>query len=254
MILSDKFVWGKDSIVIESKPLLKYSEDQERDEYGRWTSGASGDMTKDDYKAIQHAQNTKLMASKGGELTAMQSKFWYGYTGSGFKDQNMMTQQMKEGAARAGMSVRDFMAYRITEPSDPVRAMYEAFDKQSVPLENDTTLYRGMSSKSPDFPLPEYQVGDVIEPKGWLSTTADGATSLNSFVTGTGHGFSLYDNGTPRGETSSMAMQISAPAGTLVAVGVAAEDELILDPSTRMIVTDVRVVDGIQTINAKVVK
>ena len=247
-------VFAPDKPKVKKKALNKYSEDQERDEYGRWTSGASQDMTRDDYKAIQHAQNAKMMASKGGELTAKQSMMWYGYIGAGFKDQNMMTQQMKEGAARAGMGVREFMAYRITEPSDPVRAMYEAFDKQSVPLEKDTTLYRGMSSKSPDFPLPEYQVGDVIEPKGWLSTTADGATSLNSFITGTGHGFSIYDNGTPRGETSSMAMQISVPAGTLVAVGVADENELILDPSTQMVVTDVRVVDGIQTINAKVVK
>ena len=86
MILSDKFVWGKDSIVIESKPLLKYSDDQPRDERGRFGSG--GGSTADSIAA-----KAAIFREQGGELSNPIEVF---PSGTGLKSERDIFNRMLE--------------------------------------------------------------------------------------------------------------------------------------------------------------
>lgn len=215
--------------------ILKYNENH--DELGRFSSDPA-----DAYSDV--SSRSKALGAKVSQ-TNMQAL--YDYQGDGYRQINMEASMHKDSASRLGITFEERARSLEAKGTDTAKMM-AVFDKTAVPLTQETILYRGMSS---DSILPAYNVGEVITPQGWLSTTADSERTLQTFLDGSAHGFGMFTpaNYLPEYRTR---MNITVPAGVKVMPGKDNERELILSPSTQMEVTGNRMVEGMMTVDLRV--
>jgi hypothetical protein len=217
--------------------ILKYNEIH--DELGRFSSDPA-----DAYSEV--SSRSKDLGSKVSQTNRQALE---DYQGDGYRSINMEASMHKDSAARLGITFEE-RARSIEAKGTDTAKMMAVFDKTAVPLSNEVVLYRGMSS---DSILPTYNVGEVITPQGWLSTTADSERTLQTFLDGSAHGFGMFTPADYLPEYRTR-MNITVPAGVKVMPGKSNERELILSPSTQMQVTGNTMVEGVMTVDLRVLK
>jgi hypothetical protein len=230
---------------------LRYSDDQPRDDHGRFASGGSGDTPSggssgssgsgggsgggvsagngDPLAAILSDEDPNAIDTNAGyqpfvdaetkqydTLTSAQNEALGLYTGTAYSSIN--------GALR-GNQAMDAGTASIASDLDT------AIDSNGYSLAADSTLYRGVNVQSGATAAGDLQAGQVLQDDAFLSTSAsaDIATQF-SFA----KGLDVDTNA-----TTSYVLQLSAPAGTNYLIGSTAERELLLGRDTPMVVDSV---------------
>jgi hypothetical protein len=146
----DRFGQPVDDIEMGARPTVaKYSDDQPRDEHGRFGSGGGGEGLNTDHKFAV-----------------------IDYAGSEYKYINTSLRQGPE-------YLKEFSPSRRDEINETIKNLDDAF-RAVAPTTEDMTVYRGVHEGATADRLRELEVGDRFTDKAFTSTSKD-ATVIESF-------------------------------------------------------------------------
>lgn len=212
----------------------------------------TGDLTEgpsdrpDDFSQ-QEQSDLRTSINMGTRLTRAEEHQWLDYQADGYRLTNLDVVEIREAAKSLGITYDD--AIKRGMGRERAKPMESAWRKRSTESPRDVVLYRGTSG---DAPLRALEVGQVIQPRGFMSTSSS-QTIAQAFVDGKGQGFGFLQE--VRLPTHRRLMRVNVRQGTRIAPARADEAEWLLHHSTELRVTRIQMrPDGVELVDVEVIR